>query len=465
MLKKYIINILLVFLLSFGAVQISFAAPEDTATQDVTEFVDDGTPAPHAKAAILVDMKSDKVLFAKNENERMYPASTTKILTSIIALENLALDEIVVAQPEAITPITNNHSHMGIIIGEELTVEQLLYGTLVYSANDAANVLAVRIAGSIEAFAQMMNTKATELGAVNSHFVNPHGYHNDNHYTTASDLTKITKYAMQNEKFREIVKTDMYTMGATNKYKEIRYLSNTNHLVSRRRYYQYFYDKAIGIKTGFTDEAGSCLVSAAVDGDTELLSVVMNCQNTTMVSNGAYSFVDSKNLLQYGFDNFKYITVAANGDILSDSAVYEARDNVRVVLTVDNPISGLLPSDININDVVKTPVLNEKIAAPISKGDVLGTIECSYQGEVIGTANLIATNDVKKDYIIAIIHLFIKIITNPIFIILLLIFVWLIVSSNIRRAKKRKQRRSQLNHFNPDVYQPREREYQRHRRH
>ena len=464
MFKKYIISTLLVFILSVSVTQISLATPEETAAQTETEFVDDGTPAPHAKAALLIDMKSDKVLFAKNENERMYPASTTKILTSIIALENLALDEVVTAQTEAISPITNKHSHMGILIGEELTVEQLLYGTLVYSANDAANVLAVRIAGSLDAFAQMMNAKAAELGMQNSNFVNPHGFHDDNHYTTAADLAKVTKYAMQNEKFREIVKTDMHIMGPTNKYNEERYLSNTNHLVSRRRQYQYFYDKAIGVKTGFTDEAGSCLVSAAVDGDTELISVVMNCKNTTMVANGAYSFVDSKRLLQYGFDNFKYITVAATGDILSDSAVYEAKDNVRVVLTVETPISGLLPSDININDVVKNTVLNEKIAAPISKGDVLGTIECSYQGEVIGTANLIATNDVEKDYIVAVIHLFIKTITNPVFIILVLIFVWLIVSSKIRRAKKRKQRRSQLNHFNPDIYQPREREYQRRRR-
>ncbi|MDY3928600.1 MAG: D-alanyl-D-alanine carboxypeptidase family protein [Clostridia bacterium] len=412
--------------------------------------IDLSLPAPHAEAVFLTDLKSDKVLYERNSDERLYPASTTKIMTAILTLENADLTQTVTAQSEAIAPITNKHSHMGILVGEELTVEQLLYGLLVYSANDAANVLAVHIAGSIDTFAQMMNDKAAELGATGTHFVNPHGFHDDNHYTTAHDLAVMAKYAMQNEKFREIVKTDMYIIEPTNKYHETRYLSNTNHLVSRKRQANYFYSKAIGIKTGYTDEAGSCLVAAAEDGDTQLLSVVMKCRNSSL-PNSAYSFCESKDLLEYGFENFKYITIASDKDIVKDSKVYEAKKNARVALTPQNDVSSLLPVTIDKEkDIEPVFVLNEKIAAPIAKGDVLGTVSYKYQGEVVGTANLVAANDVEKDMITASIHLVIKIITNPIFIIIAVIILFLYFYTKRKRRINRRKRRSRMTYVKDD---------------
>lgn len=464
--KRFILSMILTVFISFTFITSAYCEPETSGldNQSTAEAAEDNSVAPHAKAALLIDMKSDKVLFSKNESEKMYPASTTKILTGIIILENVELDTVVTAQREAIEPITNQHSHMGILIGEELTIEQLLYGMLVYSANDAANVLAVHMAGSIEAFADLMNQKAIELGAKNTHFTNPHGFHDDNHYTTAEDIAAISKYAMQNEKFREIVRTQMYTMEPTNKYKEVRYLSNTNSLVSNRRTYEYYYKKAIGIKTGFTDEAGSCLVSAAVDGDTELLAVVMNCQNTTMVQGGAYSFVDSKNLLEYGFKNFKYITIASTEEILADSGVYEAKNNVRVALTPQDKISALLPKDIKMEEIEIKPLLNEKISAPIQKGDVLGTVECVYKGEVVGKANLVASNEVKRDYIITVIHIFIKIITNPIVLILLALFIFLMIRGKIVRERKRRKRRTRLEHVSENTTYQRGSGYEKYRR-
>ncbi len=422
---------------------------ENTESQQET-LIDTSVPAPHAEAVYLTDLKSDKVLYERNSNEKLYPASTTKIMTAILVLENADLTQTVTAQAEAIAPITMQHSHMGILIGEELTVEQLLYGMLVYSANDAANVLAVHIGGSIEGFEQMMNDKAKELGANDTHFVNPHGFHDDNHYTTAHDLAIMAKYAMQIEKFREIVKTDMYVIQPTNKYKEVRYLSNTNHLVSRRRQSNYYYSKAIGIKTGFTDEAASCLVAAAVDGDTELLSVIMKCNNSSG-TNGAYSFSESKDLLEYGFENFKYITIANDKDIVKDSKVYEAKKNMRVALVPQYSVSALLPVDIDVkNEITPTFVLNENICAPIAVGDILGTVSYEYQGQVIGTANLIAVNDVEKDMVMASIHLVIKIITHPIFIIAVLLI--LILYFNIKRRQRinRRRRRIRLEHISVD---------------
>lgn len=411
------------------------------------ETVNESSPAPHAEAAILMDMNTGKVLYAKNENAKMYPASITKIMTAILTLESgIDFSEVVTATEEAIHPITNKHSHMGILVGENLTIENLIYGMMVYSANDAANVLAVRVGGSLDGFVQMMNDKASELGAVNTHYANPHGFHNDNHYTTASDIAIIARYAMQNETFREIVKTDIYTMEATNKYNETRYLSSTNHLISRRRQLKYYYDKAIGIKTGYTDESGYCLASAAVDGETELLSIVLNCHNIVEEESGLYSFIDSKSLLEYGFNNFKYITIAPAGTVVADSSVYEAKDNIRVTLTPQTDISNILPIDIDTNEIKAESIINEKIAAPISKGDVLGSITYTYKGEQIGAGPLVAVNDVEKDYIIAAIHLVIKIITHPVFIILLLIILYLRFTAKNRRKKRRKNRRSKLNH-------------------
>lgn len=420
----------------------------ENANPQATPEIDLSQPAPHAQSAVLADMQSGKILFSKNADTRVYPASTTKILTAILVLENDQLSDVVTASQEAIAPITNKHSHMGILVGEELTVEQLLYGMLVYSANDAANVLAVHTAGSLDAFVGMMNQKAAELGATGSHFANPHGFHEADHYTTAMDLFKIAQYAMRIDKFREIVKTDMYTIEPTNKYKEIRYLSSTNHLISRRRYANYYYDKAIGIKTGYTDEAGSCLVSAAVNGDTELISVVMNCANTTTVANGAYSFVDSKGLLEYGFENFKHIDIASAGDIVSDSSVYEAKDGVRVALTVDNNVNYILPVDYNKDEIETVISYNDKkISAPIAKGDVLGEVNYKYRGESIGTAKLVATNSVDKDYIIAAIHLIIKIVLNPVFLIVLAVFIILRIRAKRIQARRRRNRRSRLQHF------------------
>ncbi len=439
MKSKFLLTLILSFYILANIITPAYAEPEVESQP---------SPAPHAEAALLIDMKSGKVLYGKNENQKMYPASITKIMTAILTLESgIDFSEVVTAPQEAISPITNKHSHMGILVGENLTIENLIYGMLVYSANDAANVLAVRVGGSLDGFVQMMNDKALELGAINTHFANAHGFHDDNHYTTAADIAIIARYAMQNETFREIVKTDIYTMEATNKYKETRYLSSTNHLISRRRQANYYYKKAIGIKTGYTDESGYCLASAAVDGDTELLSVVLNCHNISDEESGMFSFIDTKSLFEYGFNNFKYIVVAPTGTVVADSSVYEAKKNIRVTLTPKEDIGNILPIDVDMNEVKGESVINEKIAAPIAKGDELGSIKYTYRGEIIGETALIAVNDVEKDYIVAAIHLVIKILTHPIFITFVLLILYLRFTANRRRKRRRKNRRNKLKHI------------------
>ena len=183
-----------------------------------------------AESAILIDSSSERVLYSKNENEKMYPASTTKILTAILTLENCKLDDVVTVPYEAIITIPSGYSVAALQTGEQLTVEQLLKLMMVHSANDAANVLAFHVSGSISSFANLMNQKVADLGLTNTHFTNPSGMHDENHYTTAHDLAILMKYCMKNSTFRSLAGLKSCTIPATNKYEE-RIFKTTNDLL------------------------------------------------------------------------------------------------------------------------------------------------------------------------------------------------------------------------------------------
>lgn len=257
-IKKLIIIILTII---FLALNPCFVFASNTNTPNLT-----------AKAAILIDNKTKKVLYSKNENEKMYPASTTKILTAIIVLENCNLDNIVTADYDEIISIPSGYSTANIQIGEQLTVEQLLQLLLICSANDAANVLAKYVGGSIDSFISIMNTKANELGLTNSHFTNAYGKPDNNHYTTAKDLATILEYCMKNDTFRKIAGSASCSIPSTNK-SGIRSYSSTNELIipQSTNYYKYL---TVG-KTGYTAQSKECLVSAAYKDGLELVAVVL----------------------------------------------------------------------------------------------------------------------------------------------------------------------------------------------
>lgn len=397
----------------------------------------------YAQSALLMDMASGRVLYSKNLDERVYPASTTKIMTAILALEMGNMDDTVTATYDALKSITLEDSHMGILAGEELTLDQLVKGMLVYSANDAANVIAIHIAGSMDAFVDLMNQKAQELGMTGTHFVNPCGSHDDNHYTTARDLAILSKYAMKNDQFREIVKMPIYKIPPTNKYSTERVLVNTNLFLGTSRSTYYYYPPAIGIKTGHTSQAGYCLVSAATYNDTELLAIVMNCKNVD-TKEQAYSYIDSKALFNFGFDNYTHQPLASVGDIVSDSKVYEAKDDMRVAVTVENDVSALIPSGEGNADQITTNVdMPEQLQAPIAKGDVLGTVTYSYKGIEVGSSNLIATNDVERNNILHVFHLVLKVVTSPFFFIPAILLILLIMYARHQKKKRERQRRIQ----------------------
>lgn len=396
----------------------------------------------YAQSALVMDLASGRVLYSKNIDDRVFPASTTKIMTGILALEMGNMTDNVTATYEALKTITLEDSHMGILIGENLTMEQLVKGMLVYSANDAANVIAIQLAGSIEGFVDMMNQKAQELGMTGTHFVNPCGSHDDNHYTTARDLAILAKYAMKNEAFREIVKMPVYKIPATNKYHSERILVNTNLFLGTSRSTYYYYPPAIGIKTGHTSQAGYCLVSAASYNDTELLAVVMNCKNAD-TKEQAYSYIDSKSLFDFGFDNYLHQPLASVGDIVADSKVYEAKDDMRVAVTVENDVSALISNkEGSADEITKTVDLPERIDAPIAKGDVLGTVTYTYKGIQVSQSNLIATNDVERNEFLHVFHLIIGVIASPFFFIPAVVIIILIMFS--RRQKKKRERKRRI---------------------
>lgn len=400
----------------------------------------------YSKAALLMDMSTGRLIYGKNVDVKMYPASTTKMMTCILALELGNLSDTVTANYQALASITLDDSQMGILIGEEFTLEQLVYGMMVQSANDAANVIAIHIAGSIDAFVELMNQKAQQLGMTNTHFVNACGIHDDNHYTTARDLAILARYAMQNEIFRDIVKTVVYKIPPTAKYKVERILTNTNLFLSTIRSLQYSYPPCTGIKTGHTSQSGYCLVASAEYNDTSLLAVSMGCPpNPDPTDNeGSFSYIDTRNMFQFGFDNYLHQVIVSPGDMVADKTVNEAKNNLRVALTVDNEVSALIPSKPeSAAEIVPEISLPEVINAPVTKGDIIGTVTYTYKGTQIGAANLVATNDVELNYVLHVFNIILKIVKSPFFFIPVILLIIIAIAAYRRKKKMERKRRIQ----------------------
>ncbi len=250
-------------------------------------------------------------------------------------------------------------------------MEQLLNVLLIPSANDAANVIAEDIGGSIESFANMMNTKASELGCTNTHFVNANGVHDDNHYSTAYDLALMGRYAMKNENFRKFVSSTRYTLPITNKYEKAdRIFVTTNKLLNSKN--SNYYEYATGVKTGYTTEAKNCIVASAKKDNMELICVILGAANDSNANN---KFSDCKTLFDYGFNNYAYKTLCSKDSVYKVITPSNASSKTKNLnLLFENDINVLVKkSDYDVNFVPDVN-LNDKIKAPITKGSVVGTI-------------------------------------------------------------------------------------------
>ncbi len=353
-------------------------------------------PKINAKAALLVDGETGLVLFDKNAHTQQYPASITKVMVALLVLEavdrgELKMDQQVTASARALADLTEDSSTADIQEGEVLTVEQLLYCLMVVSANEVGNIFAEALDGSIPAFVERMNRRAQELGCENTHFANTSGLHDPQHYTSAWDIYLFTREAMKHPEFVTITDTSAVTIPATNKSGE-RYYHSTNHLISGWYVLDYLYEYAHGIKTGTTEEAGHCLVSSAIQEDRSLISVVLG---TEVDSNGKImSFVETRRLFDWGFDNFEPVTVLEE-DKLYALPVALSKETDTVMVHPETTTQVTLPKGLDLEkDLVYTIDLPEQVDAPVTAGQVLGSVTVSYNGQEYAKVPLLALSDV-----------------------------------------------------------------------
>jgi len=404
-----------------------------------------------AGAAILVDADYAEVLYDQNAHARRYPASITKVMTALLALEaidkgELALDTVITAQATAQNGLSSDGSTQNIKTGEQMTAEALLYCMLVASANEAGNILAEAVSGSVADFVELMNQRASELGMKNTHFTNTHGLHNPEHYTTAYDISLMVMEALRHDIFREIVATKEHRIPATN-LSDPRHFYNTNALLSNWRYIGYTYSSAIGVKTGSTPEAGQCLVSAAAEDGRTLLAVVLGAENIVR-DDGTVSqqvFTESKRLLQWGFQNFSRKVIIDSTMLLTEVEVTLSDEASYVVAHPDGKLEATLPHDLMPEHFEKSVTLYaESIEAPVEKGQILGTITLSYEGREYGTLNVVAANSVTRSellYNIARIKAFFaQLWVRLVLLVILLLILVLLIRRFLSGGRKRKRR-------------------------
>lgn len=324
-----------------------------------------------ARCAVLMDASSGKILYGKNENVRRGMASTTKIMTAIVALENAELDKLVTVAPAAAGV---EGSSVYLYAGEEIKMETLLYALMLQSANDAAAAIAYEVAGGIENFAAMMNEKAASLGLTDTHFMNPHGLDDENHYTTAYELAKIAAYALENERFAEIVSTEKKLIPLHNG-EASRLLVNHNRLLRT-------YDDIIGVKTGFTKKCGRTLVSAAERDGVRLICVTLDDGN---------DWQDHRALLDYGFSLYEVETLAETGELSYDVPVCGG-DASSVTVTNPTGCEVMLPK--NHGNITVVTELPRFLYAGVKRGDRIGTVRFFADGRELGEVGLFAVTSV-----------------------------------------------------------------------
>ena len=343
----------------------------------------------YSEGAVLIDAGTGTILYRKNENEKLYPASTTKIITAIIAIENCKLTDKITASYNAVMSIPVGYSNAAIQPGETLTVQELLDMFLIQSANEVGYILAEHISGSVENFATLMNQKTTSLGCKNTHFTNPSGIHDPEHYSTAYDMALIAKYCMKNETFRNTVAKISCTIEATDKYEQ-RYFRNTNDLLNPSS--KYYYEYAIGTKTGYTSQAKRCLIATSLKDNLELITVTLGAQSS--ISDTRYE--DTINLFEYGYSNYKTQRIATKGSIVQEITVENAtKDTKNLSLLVKDDLTGIVPANLKLSDLNPSIKLNDSIVAPIEEGSVLGKITYNV-GNFEYSTDLIASHSVEE---------------------------------------------------------------------
>ena len=306
-------------------------------------------PAIGAEAAILMDARTGTILYSKNIHEELFPASTTKIMTCLLAVENANLGDKITFSNDAVFSVPRDGSSIGMDVGESITLEQALYGIMVGSANEVANAVAEHVSGSIDEFVALMNKRAKELGCTNTHFSNPNGLQTDDHYTSAYDLSLIARAFFDNELLCKVGNTPRYHFTATDTQPDDFYLNNKHKLITG----EVKYDGIVGGKTGYTDQARETLVTCAERDGIKLICVVLKEESPSQ-------FTDTAVLFNYGFNNFEAINVSQNDSryMPNDSLFFESEHDVfgksGAILSLDENSTIIIPKTSSIEDTTYT---------------------------------------------------------------------------------------------------------------
>ena len=364
---------------------------------------------PDAASVLMMELTTGTMVFAKNIDERREPASVTKVMTCLLALEYGGLYDVVPVTESALEGMDPDGSSAELSPGEEYTLEELLYCLMVASANDAALVLAEYLGGSQHGFVEMMNQKAEALGCTGTHFANPHGMHDDGHYTTARDLALIFSAAMEYDLFRTLISTTYYELTvpvspAEAEYDEetegeeseetpgVRELYTTDYLISTSITDEYYDARVLGGKTGFTTPAGRCVISLAQDGDLSYLIVVLGAQAWNEDDTPYYgNFVTVSALLNAAAD----LTVEPLADEATTISVKIPKGRGTADLICRDPVSALLPAGFAPDDLTAVPILSDGLEAPLDEGVPVGTLEFRYRGVYLGSSPLLTAAPVE----------------------------------------------------------------------
>jgi len=400
---------------------------------------------------ILYNLDNDTVIFEKNADKKAAPASLTKIITAAVVIENCQnLDEVITIPAAPIRLLDGTGSSMaGLLVGEQISIKNLLYCLLVRSGNEAANILAQHVGGSIENFVQMMNDFAAKLGCSKTHFANAHGLDDPNHYTTARDLLKISEYALTLPHFEEITSSVKYTVPATNMSEE-RYLHNTNYLMNKA-YSDYYSPYASGIKTGTTDNAGRCVISKGSGNGYNYLCVVMNApfmniDDDPIEENCA--FIDCKMMFNWVFENIELQSVATPSQIVAEVPLELSFEKDYITLVPAEDVLALVPIGTKSGGVLIEPIketLPEYVNAPVEKGQEIAQARVLYAGAEIARIKLVASESVSRNGLLYIGSIIKSIVSSLAFKIiasilaaLIIAYAALFVYVNYKRRQRRK---------------------------
>lgn len=399
----------------------------------------------------LINIDNNVVIMAKNENKKMPIASMTKITTALVVLQNCKnLSEVVTVPESAIRSLDNTNSSLaGLQIGEQVTVLQLLNLLLVASGNDAAAVLAEKFGGTQAHFVEMMNKCAASLGCKDTHYNNPHGLDTDGGYSTAHDVALVSQAALKYDEFVKIVSTSTYTMAKTNKNEE-RKITNTNSTINPT-YTTYYRDYVKGIKTGTTDNAGYCLTSYAVKNGYTYLAVVIGGDRRDSDGDNIdenQAFMDTVRMYDWAFKNLSYELIASPSLMVSEVRVNYSWKTDHMRLVPEKDVRALVPTGTDEGSVLIEPVDKpDEVNAPIKSGDYACKAKVYFADSEIAEINLVYAESVSKNYVLFVLVMLKKLITNPVFVILFIIavvcaavYLWYLYKNKISKPVRRKNK-------------------------